>query len=106
MIVLLLVFGSMILWILGMIIWQKYNESLCNKYGHVFKLVRHNIMMEGGSYRSICTDYIADIPTCKRWGCNFKKDPIIIQEVNSYTSVSMSSERWDELKKNGYIINN
>jgi hypothetical protein len=100
------IIGLIFIWVILMAWRKKYNQRKCARLGHNYKPVRCVIMQEGGGYNSVCADYSANIPTCTRWGCNAKLEPVIVEQIRQYTRVSMPSEKWDELRRRGYLINN
>lgn len=103
--IVLLIIGIGLLLLFGYIFGlSRYNEYRCKKHGHDYVNVRHKIMVEGGRFRGVCTDWLADIPTCKRWGCGDRQKPILVEELEEYTSVSMPTESWDKLRRQGYLV--
>jgi len=83
---------------------ELFNRKLkCERVGHETKTSRRRIMMEGGGYRAVATVYKADIHQCRRcW--EYIGDPTNLKEIDSYTSVSMSSDSWDTMRERGWIF--
>jgi len=81
-------------------------EIKCERIGHNYKNRHRTIMKKGGGFigNMICSKYSADIPTCK--SCGHELSPINEEYIEGYTSVSMSSCYWDEIRKKGYRICN
>ena len=75
---------------------------LCKKYGHKLKDRFVTIRKRSSGFRQVCTDYEANIPTCVR--CGACESPEIIKPLDSYNSVSMPTEWWREMDRDGYII--
>lgn len=88
--------------------WSRWLSELCDvrkkckRLGHKKKVEVRRIRRKSDFPMSVCRDFEAHFETCARCGKSFgiKKEDII----ESYTSVTMPSYMWDEIRKEGYCV--
>jgi hypothetical protein len=80
--------------------WKK-PKLKCERLGHKDRKRMVIIMKDDDSFFA-GVEYLAEINMCDR--CNKKSEPIIIEKMNSYTSISLPSKQWKELKTKTYTI--
>lgn len=80
-----------------------FNPKLkCERIGHNEAEIEKKIRKEGGGFRAVATDYKCKVKRCKR--CHKESEPYDLKEYDSYTSVTMPSSMWDEIKEKGYLV--
>ncbi len=80
-----------------------WNPSLkCKRLGHTSKPTTVKIRKKSHG-RVVVKDYKAMLNICDRCG---KKhgEPFNLKQIDWFTSCSMPSRMWEEIKSNGYLI--
>lgn len=82
---------------------ELFNSSLkCERLGHKLKTNSFRIRKRSNGY-GICTDFKAKMDICSRCN-NYHSEFYDLEELTTYTSVSMPSSYWDSIRENGYVI--
>ena len=74
----------------------------CERVGHKVVVVEIKVRKDSALCGAIVTDHKAVQHKCKRCGKVLKTD--IGEMINWYSSCSMASDRWDEIRENGFCI--
>ena len=74
----------------------------CERVGHRIGTHRFRIRKRSKGY-GVCTDFKAKIDFCIRCR-NYHPEPYDLEELTTFTSVSMPSYYWDSIDKNGYAV--
>ena len=75
----------------------------CKRIGHDMTTKTFIIRRRTRAFRSVATDYKADIDVCKRCG-HMDAQPKNEKEIDAYTSCTMPSVMWDEIRERGYVV--
>lgn len=82
---------------------ELFNKSLkCDRLGHKIKTDHIRIRKRSDGY-GVCTDFKAKKDYCSRCG-KHHSNPYELEELDTYTSVSMPSSYWDSIREDGYVI--
>lgn len=81
---------------------ELFNSKLkCKRIGHKKKVIKQKIR-KGGSLGYVVEDYIRTKTICKRCDKVLKK--VKDEWTDGYTSCSMPSDMWDEMRANGFLV--
>ncbi len=73
----------------------------CKRLGHK-KKIKKQVIRKGGSIGYVVEDYIRKTTICER--CNKVLKKAKDKWTDGYTSCSMPSEMWDEMRENGFLV--
>ena len=74
----------------------------CRRIGHHFKKVSVVVRVRSKSTYAVCEDHYATLTKCTR--CGRVKNVKLGGCKDSFQSVTMPSDMWDEMDSKGYVI--